>query len=72
MEGEDFLVCLLGPDFGLITHAMPVSMVPDSEVGWYPGTGLTKLHPYQRPYWRLGIWARLYRAADVLVLSPQG
>lgn len=71
LEGKDFLVYLLGPDFGLIAHAVPVPMVPDSEVGWYPGMGLTTLHPYQRPYWRLGIWAKLYKAVDIFMLSPQ-
>lgn len=69
---KDFLIYLLSPDFGLIAHTVPVSRVPASEVGWYPGTGLTMLHPDQRPCWRLGIWAKLYRAVDVLMLSPQG
>lgn len=38
VEGEDFLIYLLSPDFGLIAHAVPMSRVPASEVGWYPGT----------------------------------
>lgn len=72
LEGEDFLFYLLVPDFGLIAPAVPMSMVPDREMGWYPGTGLPTLRPCQRPCWGLGIWAQLYRAVDVLVLSPWG
>jgi len=41
-----------------MAHAMPVSTVPDSEMGWCPGMGLTTLHPSlpetPREAWDLG------------------
>lgn len=66
------MVYLLGPGFRLIAHAAPAPVVPDGEVGWFPGTGLATLHPYHSPCWSLRIWATLNGAADVLVLFPQG